>query len=112
MALSDHTRRDAEAYSRALIAQELGRYRRRMEELAKGVIKTQIEEATKNERAIDGFTVGKAAADSAVHAYFTPGEPQAAIEAPSKPDELGSGSPDAAESDSSTKSEGPFDWSI
>jgi hypothetical protein len=80
--LSDHTRRDAEHASRAAIGVEVARFRRRMEEHAKGNVKEKIERATQNGEAIDGTELGKAAAVDAIAAYVSPGEPTPAIDAP------------------------------
>jgi hypothetical protein len=82
--LSDHTRRDAEHAARSLIRVEVMRYVRRMDELAKGHIKEAIEQATQEGNAIDGTDLGKTAATGAIRAYIGSGEPQPAIEAPSK----------------------------
>jgi hypothetical protein len=83
--LSDHTRRDAEHAARSLIRVEVMRYVRRMDELAKGHIKEAIEQATQKGDAIDGANLGQTAATEAIRAYIGAGEPQPAIEAPSKP---------------------------
>jgi hypothetical protein len=80
--LSDHTRRDAEHAARAIIGIEVARFRRRMEEHAKGSVKEKIERATQNGEAIDGTELGKAAAADAIAAYVGPGEPTPAIDAP------------------------------
>lgn len=78
--LSDHTRRDAEHAARSDIRVTAMRYVRRMDELSKGHIKEQIEEATQKGEAIDGAELGKAAAALAIRAYIGGGEPQPAIE--------------------------------
>lgn len=80
--LSDHIRRDAEHAARALIGIELARYRRRMEEQAKGQIKETIEQATADGGVLDGTELGQAAAARAIRSYIgVGGAPTPAIEA-------------------------------
>lgn len=79
---SDHIRRDAEHAARMDIRVHIHRFIRRMDEQAKAHIAAAIEAAESNGGIVDGLTIGREAARSAVATYMDAGEPQAAIDAP------------------------------
>lgn len=68
--LSDHDVRDAEDALRAEIGLVVKRYIRRMTEMGKAYIQEDVEEAIKEGRAVDGTTLGRAAAARAASTYF------------------------------------------
>jgi len=68
--LSDHDVRDAEHALRMEIALTVGQYVRRMNEMGKAYIQEALEEASKNEEAVNGIAVGRAAAERATSDYF------------------------------------------
>lgn len=78
-ALSDHDRRDAEHALRAETAILIQKYVRRVVDVGKAYIKEELDEAAREGRAVDGTSVGRAAAVRAAAAYF------GAIEAHAQP---------------------------
>ena len=85
-ALSDHDRRDAEAYGRNEIAQLLRRYQRRLDEAMKTYVKEKLDEAARDGIAIDPVALGRTAAAQALIPYFGVDDaPREAIEAGADP---------------------------
>lgn len=81
--LTDHDVRDAEDALRAEIRLVVNRYIRRMTEVGKAYIQSEIEEAEKEESVVDGTSIGRSAASRATADYFgglAGVAPQAAIE--------------------------------
>lgn len=66
---SDHIRRDAEHAARALIAVELGKFRRRLEEAAKAHIGERLANADPGEP-VDGTRLGFEASEAALASYL------------------------------------------
>jgi hypothetical protein len=84
--LSDHDRRDAEAYGRNEIAQLLRRYQRRLDESMKTYVKEKLDEAARDGISVDPVALGRAAAAHALVPYFgIDSAPREAIETGADP---------------------------
>lgn len=94
-ATTDHDRRDAYAAAYAEIQLELGKHRRRLFEKAKTDIDTQIADAAKERRAVDGTKLGRAAATAALDHYLGPDVPEPIDATAAAPAALDAGAADS-----------------